>query len=101
VLAYESELTAINLPSMQWITIGGSTLILLIAQLALITKQFFSDQLTLARLGLILLAMTAIVISLLVPTVQFGSITLPIFLMIFGEEAIGRWIFYASRLVDA
>jgi DMSO reductase anchor subunit len=53
-----------------------------------------------ARVGLMLLAMAAVAISLFVPTVQIGLMSLPVFLIVFGEEAIGRWIFYASRLLD-
>src|SRR6266498_283252 len=101
VLTHESNLTRIKLPSTQWTTIGTSILILLLAQLALIPKQYFRNQNVMARLGLILLALTATAASLFVPTVQLSLIAIPIFVIIFSEEAIGRWVFYASRLVDA
>jgi phosphatidylglycerophosphate synthase len=75
-------------------------LILLLAQIVLMPKQYFINQLTAVRVGLILLAMAAIAISLFGPTVQIGLMSLPVFLIVFGEETIGRWIFYASRLLD-
>jgi anaerobic dimethyl sulfoxide reductase subunit B (iron-sulfur subunit) len=100
VLAYESKFTGIKVPSTQWITIGASISILLLAQLALITKQSFRNRSTLVRVWLIVLVLVGIATGLFVPAVHFGSISLPIFLIVFGEEAIGRWIFYASRLLD-
>jgi DMSO reductase anchor subunit len=99
VLAYESNFTGIKLPSTQWSSIYGSVLILLLVQLTLTPKPYFMNQLTVARNGLLVLGIAAIAASLLIPIVQLSVISIPIFLSVFSEEVVGRWIFYASRLL--
>jgi anaerobic dimethyl sulfoxide reductase subunit B len=97
ILAYESNLTGIQTPSSQWLRIGGSGLILLFAQLSMLTRRSDQNSLQSVRIGLIFLGMAMIASALLLSTLQAPSISLLIFVIAASEEAIGRWVFYRSR----
>jgi DMSO reductase anchor subunit len=101
ILAYESKFTGIQVSSAQWMIFLGSILIFLFAELAMLTKRFFSNPLVRVRVRLILIGITVIAIGLLISKSHVFWISLLLFLIVLSEEVIGRWIFYASRLADA
>jgi len=101
VLAYESNLTGIQVPSTHWIIVAGSILIFLFAELAMLPKHFVNNPIVQVRIGLILIGMIVIATGLLLSNSHVFWISSLVFLIVLSEEIIGRWIFYASRLADA
>jgi DMSO reductase anchor subunit len=97
ILAYELNLTGIYIPSVQWITITGSMLILLLAELLMINRKSFKIFLVLIRIELIVVSTLIITSGLLFSTLQLTLTSVLLFLTIICQEAIGKWIFYASR----
>ena len=97
LLAYESDSTGAQVSSSQWIRIGGSILILLLAQLLLMPKRFphypFHD----IRIGRILIGIVLTAMS----SFLFSSVNiwigLLIFLIVVIEEGVGRWLFYQAH----
>jgi DMSO reductase anchor subunit len=96
VLAYESGVTGIQIPTSQGTTIGISILILLLAQLVLISQNPLRN----IRIGLLIVGMLSCAIGLLATVLDVTWISVLLFLLVVVEEGIGRWIFYASRLAD-
>ena len=96
MLGYESSRTSINLPPVHWIIIGGSSLILLFAELMMI-KRVCNNPLQATRIGLILLGMAMIAIALWFSTLHVMLMGILIFVIVASEEALGRWLFYQSR----
>ncbi|HEX9331581.1 MAG TPA: hypothetical protein VF896_06820, partial [Anaerolineales bacterium] len=70
-------------------------------ELTMLTKRFFSNPLVRVRIGLILIGIIVIATGLLLSNSHVFWISSLLFLIILSEETIGRWVFYASRLVDA
>lgn len=98
ILAYESRTTGIGVQTAQWVAMNAWILILFMAQLLLIRGQVSPRSLQQFRLGLIMIGITACLLSFFVlktPTVWTSA---SLFLIVLAEEGIGRWIFYASRL---
>jgi anaerobic dimethyl sulfoxide reductase subunit B (iron-sulfur subunit) len=98
LLAYESSVTGIQVPASQWTAIGGSLLILLLAQLIIMHEPSFSTSLPFLRVGLILVGMTVSAITLLPSASSLPSTHTLLFIIIASEEALGRWLFYRSRI---
>ena len=96
VLAYESNITSINVSSIHWMMIGGISFLLLFVQLILL-KPPFQNSLQLARIGWILIGMAMIGITVLLSTPHIALISILVFAIVATEEAIGRWLFYQSR----
>ena len=97
LLAYESSLTGIRIPSGQWILVDLSLLMMLLAQWILLYKPGLSADLPLLRIGLILVGMTVSLIGSLGSSSLLYSTHFVLFLVIVSEEALGRWLFYRSR----
>jgi DMSO reductase anchor subunit/ferredoxin len=97
LLAYESSLTGIHIPSNLWIIIDVSILILLLVQLALRYEPSLSIGLPFLRIGLILVGMTVSLVALLSAAASLHPTYTILFLIIASEESLGRWLFYRSR----
>ena len=97
LLAHQSSLTGIHVPSGQWIMIDVSILVMLLAQLILLYKPAISFDPPLIRIGLILVGMTVSLVGLLGSSSLLYSTHIVLFLIIANEEALGRWLFYRSR----
>ena len=97
VLAYESQLTGVQIPSAQWRATGLSTLALL-AMRAWATHQH-APRPRAERLWRVLLLASMLLVSasLLAPGLDLSRASLAVFLMVLVEESVARWLFYASR----
>jgi DMSO reductase anchor subunit len=98
LLAYESNVTGIQVPAGQGMMIGASIMVMLLAQLGIMPKQSFSTSLLFFRIGLILVGMTFSVIALFLSASPAYSTHTLLFLIIASEEALGRWLFYRSLI---
>lgn len=98
LLAGESNVTGIQVPAGQGMMIGASIMVMLLAQLGIMPKQSFSTSLLFFRIGLILVGMTFSVIALFLSASPAYSTHTLLFLIIASEEALGRWLFYRSRI---
>ena len=96
VLVYETETTGILLPAIQWRIMGSGILILLVAQLMLIRRQFSKSTLTHIRIGWILIGIILTIVVILHPS-DIYWLGVPVFLIVALEEVLGRWLFYQSR----
>lgn len=101
LLAFESSVTGIPVPMSQWTTIGGSILVLLLAQLIIMHTQSFSTKLQQARVALILAGIMISAIGLFQLYWHMTWVGSVVFLLVAGEECVGRWLFYMLRLADA
>ena len=97
MLLYESKITGLQIPSVQWMLIGGILLLLLLIQLLLIGKRFPHPVFHPIRIGLIFVGLALVIVDFIL----FGShllwLSILIFLIIALEEGVGRWLFYQSR----
>lgn len=98
LLAVESNITGIQVPSSHWMTIDGSVLTLLLVQLSLMRQRSSSHPFHGIRIGLILTGMVLTAISPLMANADHTLIGILIFLVVVLEEGIGRWLFYDSRI---
>jgi anaerobic dimethyl sulfoxide reductase subunit B (iron-sulfur subunit) len=98
LLAYESKITGIQIPSIQWALIGFSILVLLIAQLVLMRKATAMASIRQIRISLILIgAGLAAIVSFYTGTaITVAGTMMSVFVI--SEEVLGRWSFYRSRL---
>ena len=96
LLAYESNLTGIQISSIQRIVIGSSILILLLAQFVIMLKPAVQYPLRNTRIGLIIIAAIITIISFLLFNTVNAWIGSLMFLTIVLEEGLGRWLFYQS-----
>jgi DMSO reductase anchor subunit len=97
LLQYETEITGIQVPSSQWITIGSGIMILLFLQLIWMPKQVHHTTIHHIRRGLIISGMGLAAMSFLLSGPHdFYNMFLS-FLIIAMEEGLGRWLFYRSR----
>ncbi len=101
ILAYEANFTGIQVPTVRWIAVTGSIVILLLIELAMLAKRFFRNPLLRVRVGLILVGIIAITANLQLTNSNVFLMSCLLFVIILSEEAIGRWVFYASQLADA
>jgi DMSO reductase iron-sulfur subunit len=86
-----------TLLSYQSKSIGSIVFILLLGQLALISKQVPRSRLRTIRIELILLGVIVSAIGLLPTNLNVAWLNLLIALLVVLEEGIGRWLFYRSH----
>jgi DMSO reductase anchor subunit len=97
LLVFESNITRIQLSSLQWIMVEGGMLFLLLAQLMLMRKQIFDPILDNIRVGLILIGMVLMAVSVIAACSHALWLTILICLIVVLGEGMGRWLFYQSR----
>jgi len=95
-LFYESGQTGIRTPSVQWTVMGLIMLTLLLVQFALMLRPAKLTSIQILRMGCILtgVALAAIAFYLSDP----AWIILLVSVAVIGEEILGRWLFYRSRM---
>jgi anaerobic dimethyl sulfoxide reductase subunit B (iron-sulfur subunit) len=98
VMAYQSALTGTQISPGQGIGIGGSLILLLLAQLALSRKLASHYPFAEVRIGLIWIGITLSALSFLLSSVGAIWISTFIFMIVLTEEILGRWLFYCSRM---
>jgi DMSO reductase anchor subunit len=96
LLAFEANMTSIQIPSAAWTWIGGITAIFLAAQWAVTRKPSAHSPLQAARTAMI---GAGILVSLLTSIPNFHALWISalLFLLVVTEEAIGRWSFYGDQ----
>ncbi|HLO32282.1 MAG TPA: DmsC/YnfH family molybdoenzyme membrane anchor subunit [Anaerolineales bacterium] len=98
LLSYELSVTGIQFPSAAWVKIGGSVIILLLSQLAIVYRRSPQPLFQYIRIGLILGGIVLSILSLVFFKYAAAWISPLIFLLAVIEEGVGRWVFYRSRL---
>lgn len=99
LLAYESSVTSIQVPTSRWLLIGGGIVTLFLAQLIVMLSQSSRSKLYFVRLALLLAGMIISVVGFVQSDFHATWFATVVFLIVIGEECIGRWLFYASRLL--
>jgi anaerobic dimethyl sulfoxide reductase subunit B (iron-sulfur subunit) len=96
LLAFEANLSGIQIPSAAWTWLGGSTALLLAAQWAVTRKPSAHNPLHAARTALM---GSGILVSVLTSIPNFHGLWIMalLFLLVATEEAIGRWSFYEAQ----
>jgi DMSO reductase anchor subunit len=97
LLTFEYTKTGIAQSSDQWVLIGSSTLILLLAELLLIRRSRITHTFDIIRMGYILLAIALAAVTMLDSGSHSFGISPLLFLIVLMEEGIGRLSFYSSR----
>jgi DMSO reductase anchor subunit len=97
LLSYEARMTGTLILPIFWMFIGSSILLGLLAQLAMLQKRTSDVRLQIVRVGVILLGVVLTVAGIVYP-VGMNWLGLMIFLAVLVEEALGRWLFYRSRM---
>jgi anaerobic dimethyl sulfoxide reductase subunit B (iron-sulfur subunit) len=97
VLLYESKLTGIHVSQFRWWVVSGSLLILLLMQLTLMQAHSSDHQYHNLRVGLILCGVMLTVAGIL-QSADLDWLSPLVFLVVAGEEVLGRWLFYRSRV---
>ena len=98
LLTFESNMTGIRVPSVQWGVTGFSVLVLLLAQFSLMRNPAAPDSIQRTRIDFMLIgtALAAII------TVHVGAaapvISTLMSVFVVSAEVLGRWVFYRSRL---
>lgn len=101
LLAFESSVTGVQVPTSRWMIVGGCIFLLLLAQLIMMYTQPLSHTLQNARIVLLL---AGIIISASGFFQSYWNMTwfgIVVFFIVAIEECVGRWLFYSTRLVDA
>ncbi|MCJ7433849.1 MAG: dimethyl sulfoxide reductase anchor subunit [Anaerolineales bacterium] len=98
VLAYETQVTGINLSPVFIRWIWGITLALLACELGLLlsAKEKIHETANRFRVGLIVAAIIGVGIMSITLSQLWIWISLPLFLIVMIEEIIGRWLFYEA-----
>ena len=97
LLSYESKMTAIQVPPLFRMVIGGFFLALLFMQLALLRKRSSDCIYQRTRVSFILIGIALTIMGLL-PSLHADWQNIPIFMIVAIEEGLGRWLFYRSRM---
>lgn len=97
MLTYESRLSGVPVPPIFWIFIGTSILLALLAQLTLLQKRTSDILFHNIRVGVILSAVILTNVGIFHPA-GMDWLSWLIFIAVLGEETLGRWRFYHSRL---
>jgi len=100
LLGYESRSIGAQVPASLWHVSGAVLSVLLVNQWALMKKKSH-QRLASLRVGLIVLAILSSVLTILLPDGYSAWISTLSAILIISEEALGRWVFYASRLESA
>jgi anaerobic dimethyl sulfoxide reductase subunit B len=98
LLEYETYRTGIQLPASQWTVTGIIVLTLLLVQYVLMSKRTVDISIQRARMGLLLISAVLAVLASIhsrIDTVMTGTL---MSVFVIGEEMLGRWLFYRSRL---
>jgi DMSO reductase anchor subunit len=98
LLVYESRIPGFPISSGQWSILGSSILLLLLAQLGLMPKPSSDSPFPKIRLGLLWAGIVLTAAALLPIDLDRGWMSVMIFLIVLTEEAVGRWLFYQSRI---
>jgi anaerobic dimethyl sulfoxide reductase subunit C (anchor subunit) len=98
LLAYGSSINSIQVPSGQWRLTGISILALLLAQLVLMRKRPSQIPAHEIRLGLIVTGVALTALTVFQSNLNLPWISAILLLIVVGEESLGRWCFYQSRL---
>ena len=93
LLSYESKMTGIQVPLIQWIIINSSIAIFLLAQLGSMPKRAPDNRHQIIRIGLIFFGIVVTVVSV----IQSYGVGWLVFSFVVIEEGLGRWMFYRSR----
>jgi len=98
LLTFESNMTGIRVPSVQWGMTGFSVLVLLLAQFSLIRNPAAPDTIQRTRIGFMLIgaALAAFITVNVGATAPVVSMLMSVFVV--SAEILGRWVFYRSRL---
>ena len=99
LLVTEAHFTGIQLTPLQFTHVGVLTMVLLAVQLVLVVSARYPVPGTVfwMRIGLILAGLAGGTSLLLLPFLHSVRLIFPLFVLILGEEVIGRWCFYAAR----
>ncbi len=98
ILAFESDLTGIQIPTAKWTIAGLLVLILLPVQLFLMRNQSSPENIQKTRTGFILIAAALSAMISFLSNFDTGAIITLVSVFIISEEILGRWYFYRSRL---
>ncbi len=98
ILAYEAHLTGIQVPPTRWAAIGILILTGLLVQLAFMWKHAEMDSIQGTRIGFILIGLILAAAMLLLSGRDAAMASTLMSVFVIGEEVLGRWSFYRSRL---
>jgi len=98
LLTFESNMTGIRVPSVQWGVTGFSVLVLLLAQFSLMRNPAAPDSIQRTRIDFMLIgtALAAIITVHVGAAAPVVSMLMSVFVV--SAEILGRWVFYRSRL---
>jgi DMSO reductase anchor subunit len=98
LLTFESNMTGIRVPSVQWGVTGFSVLVLLLAQFSLMRNPAAPDSIQRTRIEFMLIgtALAAIITVHVGASAPVVSMLMSVFVV--SAEILGRWVFYRSRL---
>lgn len=97
VLLYESKLTGMHVSQFHWLVISGGLLILFLMQLTLMQSYSSDHRYHNLRVGLILCGIMLTIAGIL-QSANLDWLGPLVFLVVAGEEGLGRWLFYRSRV---
>lgn len=98
IWVYETGITGIGVRSSQWTIIGILVLLLLLAQIILIRKQYLGHPFQKTRVRLIVVGLALTAASLVSVDLPKFWLSASICLIVLVGETLGRWIFYQSRM---
>ncbi|MFT3895539.1 MAG: dimethyl sulfoxide reductase anchor subunit [Anaerolineales bacterium] len=94
LLAFESRITGIHIPAIQWTVFYGLAFVLFLAQLSLIQERYSKP--SKVRIVLLVLGIALSAFGM-VQSLNVAWLGILIFLLALVEEGLGRWLFYQNR----
>ena len=98
VLAFEANVAGVQVAASRWIVIGGSILVLLVSQCMIALGQNPGSKINVVRLALLLGGILISALGVFLSYWPLPWFPVLLFVVVVGEECLGRWWFYASRL---
>jgi anaerobic dimethyl sulfoxide reductase subunit B (iron-sulfur subunit) len=98
LLAYESDIAGIQVPPSRWAVIGFFVFTLLLIQLGMTRKPVTPYSYQAVRAGFLLIGAAMAVSMAFFSTSQTAMLGTLMAVWVISEEALGRWLFYRSRL---